>query len=75
MPDYGHALRFGTKMALEDGVSIFILVSDDPEILERFAAEVIPAVHEQVARERRQTGMPAVAGGALTPLTRSEDRP
>jgi alkanesulfonate monooxygenase SsuD/methylene tetrahydromethanopterin reductase-like flavin-dependent oxidoreductase (luciferase family) len=42
-----------TRMALEDGVSIFILVSDDPEIIERFAAEVIPAVHEQVSRKRK----------------------
>jgi alkanesulfonate monooxygenase SsuD/methylene tetrahydromethanopterin reductase-like flavin-dependent oxidoreductase (luciferase family) len=42
-----------TQMAVEDGVSIFILVSDDPEVFERLAAEVIPAVHEQVARERK----------------------
>jgi len=62
-------------MALEDGVSTFILMSDDPEILERFAAEVIPAVREQVARERKQTGMPAVADGALTQPIPGEDRP
>jgi alkanesulfonate monooxygenase SsuD/methylene tetrahydromethanopterin reductase-like flavin-dependent oxidoreductase (luciferase family) len=42
-----------TQMALEDGVSIFILMSDDPEILERFAAETIPAVREHVARGRK----------------------
>jgi hypothetical protein len=42
-----------TQMALEDGISIFILVSDDPEVIERFAAEVIPAVHEQVSRKRK----------------------
>jgi hypothetical protein len=41
-----------TRMALQDGVSIFILVSDEPEVLARFAAEVIPAVREQVARQR-----------------------
>lgn len=41
-----------TRMALEDGVSTFILVSDELEELERFAAELIPAVREQVARER-----------------------
>ena len=40
------------QMALEDGVSTFILASDDPEVLERFAAETIPAVREHVARER-----------------------
>jgi alkanesulfonate monooxygenase SsuD/methylene tetrahydromethanopterin reductase-like flavin-dependent oxidoreductase (luciferase family) len=41
------------QMALEDGVSIFILVSDDPNVLERFAAETIPAVREHVARVRK----------------------
>jgi alkanesulfonate monooxygenase SsuD/methylene tetrahydromethanopterin reductase-like flavin-dependent oxidoreductase (luciferase family) len=64
-----------TQMALEDGVSIFILASDDPNVLERFAAETIPAVREHVARERNQTRMPAVADGALTPLIRGVDRP
>ena len=42
-----------TQMALEDGVSIFILASDDPDVLERFAAETIPAVREHVARGRK----------------------
>jgi alkanesulfonate monooxygenase SsuD/methylene tetrahydromethanopterin reductase-like flavin-dependent oxidoreductase (luciferase family) len=41
-----------TRKALEDGVSTFILVSDELEVLERFAAELIPAVREQVTRER-----------------------
>ena len=41
-----------TRMALEDGVSTFIVVSDESEVLERFAAELIPAVREQVARQR-----------------------
>ena len=41
-----------TRMALEDGISTFIVVSDDLEVLKRFAAELIPAVREQVARER-----------------------
>ncbi|MFF4501184.1 LLM class flavin-dependent oxidoreductase [Streptomyces sp. NPDC001401] len=40
------------QMAVEDGVSVFILASDDPYVLERFAAETIPAVREHVARER-----------------------
>jgi hypothetical protein len=40
------------QMAVEDGVSVFILASDDSDVLERFAAETIPAVHEHVARER-----------------------
>jgi alkanesulfonate monooxygenase SsuD/methylene tetrahydromethanopterin reductase-like flavin-dependent oxidoreductase (luciferase family) len=41
------------QMTLEDGVSIFILVSDDPDVLERFAAQTIPAVREHVARGRK----------------------
>jgi alkanesulfonate monooxygenase SsuD/methylene tetrahydromethanopterin reductase-like flavin-dependent oxidoreductase (luciferase family) len=41
------------QMTLEDGVSIFILASDDPDVLERFAAETIPAVREHVARGRK----------------------
>ena len=40
------------QMAIEDGVSVFILASDDPDVIERFAAETIPAVREHVARER-----------------------
>ena len=40
------------QMAVEDGVSVFILASDDPDVIERFAAETIPAVREHVARER-----------------------
>jgi hypothetical protein len=40
-------------MALEDGVSVFILISDDPDVLERFAAETIPAVREHVTRGRK----------------------
>lgn len=40
------------QMAVEDGVSVFILASDDPDVLERFTAETIPAVREHVARER-----------------------
>jgi alkanesulfonate monooxygenase SsuD/methylene tetrahydromethanopterin reductase-like flavin-dependent oxidoreductase (luciferase family) len=41
------------QMTLEDGVSIFILASDDPKALERFAAETAPAVREHVAHERK----------------------
>lgn len=41
------------QMTLQDGVSIFILASDDPDVLERFAAETIPAVREHVARGRQ----------------------
>lgn len=40
------------QLAVEDGVSTFILASDDQDVIERFAAETIPAVREHVARER-----------------------
>jgi hypothetical protein len=43
------------QLAVEDGVSIFVLASDDPEVIERFAAETIPAVREHVARGRLTT--------------------
>jgi len=41
------------QMTLQDGVSIFILASDNPDVLERFAAETMPAVREHVARGRK----------------------
>lgn len=40
------------ELALGEGVSTFILASDDPDDLRRFAGEVAPAVREQVAAER-----------------------
>ncbi len=42
------------QMTLEDGVSIFVVISDGPNVIERFAAETMPAVSEHVARGRRQ---------------------
>lgn len=39
-------------LALTEGVSAFILASDDPDDLRRFAAEVAPATRELVAAER-----------------------
>jgi alkanesulfonate monooxygenase SsuD/methylene tetrahydromethanopterin reductase-like flavin-dependent oxidoreductase (luciferase family) len=40
------------SLVLEDGVETLILGSDDPSELQRFAAEVIPAMRAAVARER-----------------------
>ncbi|MER7420573.1 LLM class flavin-dependent oxidoreductase [Micromonospora peucetia] len=48
-------------LALSDGISTFILGSDDPEDLRRFAAEVAPAVRELVAAERTAGTAPAPA--------------
>ena len=39
-------------LALSEGISAFIVASDDPDDLRRFAAEVAPAVRELVAAER-----------------------
>ncbi len=46
-------------LAVEHGVGSFIIGSDDPDQLERFAGEVVPALREAVARERG-------AGGGLS---------
>ena len=43
------------QLAIEDGVSIFILASDDPDAIERFAAETIPAVREHVVSSQLRT--------------------
>ncbi|MEU8257489.1 LLM class flavin-dependent oxidoreductase [Micromonospora inaquosa] len=46
------------ELALGDGVGTFILASDDPDDLRRFAGEVAPAVRELVAAERDQGAAP-----------------
>ncbi|MBD8079886.1 LLM class flavin-dependent oxidoreductase [Cellulosimicrobium arenosum] len=43
-------------LVLEDGVSTLILATDDEPTMRRFAAEVVPALREQVARERAARG-------------------
>jgi alkanesulfonate monooxygenase SsuD/methylene tetrahydromethanopterin reductase-like flavin-dependent oxidoreductase (luciferase family)/FAD/FMN-containing dehydrogenase len=45
-----------TRLALENGFSTFILGSDDPATLQRFAVEVMPAVRDVVERERGDRG-------------------
>ncbi|BEL02992.1 hypothetical protein Q0Z83_011830 [Actinoplanes sichuanensis] len=61
--------RFDTHeladLALNDGVSTFILASDDPDELRRFAAEVAPAVRAAVAAER--SGTPSTPPPAPVP--------
>lgn len=47
-----------TELALGEGVSTFILASDDPDDLRRFAGEVAPAVRELVAGERERAAAP-----------------
>ncbi|WP_345751399.1 LLM class flavin-dependent oxidoreductase [Microbacterium rhizophilus] len=45
-----------TGLALEDGVSAFILASDDPATLQAFGEDIAPAVREAVGRERADRG-------------------
>jgi len=41
-----------TALVVEEGFDTFVLWADGPDQLRRFADEVVPAVREQVARER-----------------------
>ena len=41
-----------TQLAVEQGVSTFVLIGRDPAAIERFGAEVVPAVREAVSRDR-----------------------
>ena len=77
------------ELTLDQGVSIYILASDDPRDIERFAGEVAPAVRELVAAGRsgtapgggtgtggpRGTGTPAADGPAGGTETDGADEP
>jgi alkanesulfonate monooxygenase SsuD/methylene tetrahydromethanopterin reductase-like flavin-dependent oxidoreductase (luciferase family)/iron-sulfur cluster repair protein YtfE (RIC family) len=53
-----------TELTLTEGMSGYIVMGDDPELLRRFAAEVVPAVRELVEAERaRPASVPAPVGG------------
>ena len=41
-----------TRLALEEGVSVFVLMADDATTIEAFATEVAPAVRDRVAAAR-----------------------
>jgi alkanesulfonate monooxygenase SsuD/methylene tetrahydromethanopterin reductase-like flavin-dependent oxidoreductase (luciferase family) len=45
-------------LALQEGISAFIIGSDDPAAIERFGREVAPAVRDLVAAERGGRGSP-----------------
>jgi len=53
-------IRQLSALALDEGISVFILASDDRRTIERFAREVAPAVREHVAaaRTRQRTEAP-----------------
>jgi hypothetical protein len=56
-------------LTLEHGTSTFILGSDDPDELRRFAAEVAPAVRDLVDRDRSGPMAPLVEEGR-SPVTK-----
>ncbi|MEU8246886.1 LLM class flavin-dependent oxidoreductase [Nonomuraea sp. NPDC048916] len=49
------------ELALGQGISAFILASDDPDMIRRYAAEVVPAVRELVGSERAEAPRPVRA--------------
>lgn len=60
-------------LVLEHGFSTFILSVDDPHTIERFGAEVAPALREAVERERTTAGTPT--GPARGPAALAQRRP
>jgi len=46
-------------LVLRDGVSTFILASDDPQAIQAWGDEVAPALREAVASERQAAGTPS----------------
>lgn len=54
------------ELTLMHGMSGYLLASDSPDTIRRFAQEVVPAVRELVAAERARGGSPgdATTGGA-----------
>lgn len=45
-----------TQLALRDGVGTFVIIGDDPELIQVVGQEIAPAVREAVAAERRSAG-------------------
>lgn len=43
-------------LVLDDGVGTFVLMADDPAVMQQFAEEVAPALREAVATERARRG-------------------
>jgi hypothetical protein len=62
-------------LALSDGISAFILGSDDPDDLRRFAGEVAPAVRELVVAERAPGRSPVPAAAPVAGQAASAPRP
>jgi alkanesulfonate monooxygenase SsuD/methylene tetrahydromethanopterin reductase-like flavin-dependent oxidoreductase (luciferase family) len=47
------------ELALELGMSTFIVPGDDPQLVQRFGSEVAPAVRDLVSAERERSAAPA----------------
>jgi alkanesulfonate monooxygenase SsuD/methylene tetrahydromethanopterin reductase-like flavin-dependent oxidoreductase (luciferase family) len=61
------------RYAREHGVSTFIVGTDEPAELERFAAEVIPALREAVDRDRAASGVATGPARGPSALARRRD--
>ena len=58
-PFHGPAERWVDDLlplAVQDGISTFILATDDPAVMEAFALEVIPALRDAVTEARGLEG-------------------
>lgn len=45
-------------LAVDHGVSVFIVMADDPRVMEQWAEQIIPVVRERVGEERASRGTP-----------------
>jgi alkanesulfonate monooxygenase SsuD/methylene tetrahydromethanopterin reductase-like flavin-dependent oxidoreductase (luciferase family)/FAD/FMN-containing dehydrogenase len=61
----GESLDELTSLALDDGISAFIVMGDDPSALQRFAEQVMQPLREVVAQERASRG--TVATDSIRP--------
>ncbi|WP_261561802.1 LLM class flavin-dependent oxidoreductase [Frankia tisae] len=55
-------------LTLEYGISGFILGTDDPAMVERYAYEIAPAVREMVQAERSDSGRPPKSPSPVRPV-------
>ncbi|EXG81282.1 LLM class flavin-dependent oxidoreductase [Cryptosporangium arvum] len=55
------------ELTLEQGMSGYLVMGDDPEVVRRFAAEVLPAVKAQVDAERARRAAAPPSSAANTP--------
>jgi alkanesulfonate monooxygenase SsuD/methylene tetrahydromethanopterin reductase-like flavin-dependent oxidoreductase (luciferase family) len=61
------------ELAVEHGMSTFIVMGDDPDLLRKFAGEVVPATRELVA-SARAAGEGRAGGGRPVPSTVDDGR-